>query len=287
MATTKSDSLNTVPANMRIIATNEKVTGPPAAEMLLRSGLLNSSEMRPPVIMDNACGGGILTSEVLALAQIHAPKVNIEKIIASDNDDRMLSDISKRKIVPRWENVEVQRIDQRSVPLEDGTFTHVFNNFGVSFCAEDEKVLSETYRVLQPGGTAGFTTWKVAGWIPDVAIPAVKTLIPEAPALPGPSAIFPDRGWDDPSKIRTKLESAGFKDVQVDEYSFTPDVEAGEFAEATAVLVKVITRIAWKAEEHAKFEHQIESALLRYLKENFPQGKWTGQMVAIISRGEK
>ena len=48
-----------------------------------------------------------------------------------------------------------------------------------------------------------------------------------------------------------------------------------------------MTKLLWKPEEHEKFEGRIEPAILGYLKENFPQGKWKGQMVAIISLGRK
>ena len=280
-------SINTVPAAARIVATNEKITGPPGAEMLRRSEITNESKSEPLEIIDNACGGGILTSEVLTLAKQHPQSINVKRIIASDDDEKMLSYIGQRSKDSGWRNVEIRHFNQVSLPLPDNTFTYNFNNFGIFFCAEDDKVLSETYRTLRPGGVAGFTSWKSIAWVPTVAVPAIKTFIPDAPALPSLTHIFPAQGWNDLPAIRAKLEKAGFRDIHVNEYAFTPDVEAEEFAEATALLVKVMTRRFWNQKEHAKFESQIEPALLKYLQENFSDGKWDGQMVAIISTGKK
>ena len=118
-------------------------------------------------------------------------------------------------------------------------------------------------------------------------MPAIDAFIPDAPKLPSPGTVFPVRGWSDPAATSGKLENAGFRDVQVSEYAFTPDAGAEDFAEATAVLVKVVTKRFWSEEENQKHGDQIEPALLRYLKENFSNGKWNGQMVALIALGKK
>ena len=58
--------VNSNPAEQRIIATNELVTGPPAVEMLRLTLKDPPSSLE---VMDNACGGGILTAELLKLAK--------------------------------------------------------------------------------------------------------------------------------------------------------------------------------------------------------------------------
>lgn len=287
MASPEGRALNTNPPDVRIIETNELVTGPPAAEMLVRSGLFSTTRPDPLEIMDNACGGGILTAEVFNLAKANAQDTRIKRIVASDTDDKMISYVHQRSQASGWKNVETMKIDQQSVPLADNTFTHIFNNFGVFFCPNDDAALSETLRITKSGGLAGFTSWKTIAWWPSMAMPAISAFIPDAPELPSPTTVFPTRGWSDPAAIPAKLEKAGFNDVQVSEYAFTPDVEAEQFAEACAVLIRVITKRFWSEEENQRFGNCIEPALLRYLRENFPSGKWNGQMVAIISTGKK
>ena len=287
MAESKVNTLNTNPPDVRIIRTNEKVTGPPAAEMLRRSGLPGSGNFEPLEIFDNACGGGIVTAELLKLANEHPDGINIKRILAGDIDDKMVSYVSERSTSSNWNNVEAMKLDQQSVPLADNTFSHVFNAFGIFFCADDAAAISETHRILKPGGVAGFTSWKAITWWQAVAMPALAAFISDAPELPSPQTVFPARRWSDPGAIPERLEKGGFKDVKISEYAFTPDVEAEEFAEATAVLVQVITKRLWSEEDNQKYGGQIEPALLRYLKENYPGGKWNGQMIAIVSTGRK
>ena len=279
-----SQALNTNPPAARIVATNEKVTGPPAAEMLRTclEGATGSLE-----ILDNACGGGILTAELLKYIQQVDGKSQLKRAVASDTDVNMISYVERRVHEHDWQHVTTMKADQRSIPTADSTFTHVFNNFGAFFVPDAHTVLAETLRITKTGGTVGFTSWKSINWWPEVAIPAIEAFVPDAPALPPPRSVFPPQNWHDSTAIQEKLRTAGFDDIEVEDYSFAPDVEAEEFAEACAVLVKIITKRTWSAEDHSKYEHQIEPALLRYLREQFPGGKWNGTMTAIISIGRK
>lgn len=292
MASTSSTVLNTNPPTPRIVATNEKVTGPPAAELLRRSGIA-SSGTESLNVLDNACGGGILTAEVLKLAKQHPDSMRLHRMVAGDIDEKMLGYVrNKREITDAvqrefWLGVEVKLVDQQSIPLPEFTLTHVFSNFGIFFCQDDEKALREAYRVLKPGGTVGFTTWKTIAWWSEIAQPAIAQYIPGAPALPSPGQLFPPRGWSDPDAIPSKLENAGFWDVRVTEYSFTPDVEAEEFAEAAGSLVKVVTKKLWSEEQNVEFAGRVEPALLRYLRENYNDGKWDGKMTVIITLAQK
>lgn len=284
MASSTDTRFSTVPTDDRVIQTNELVTGPPGVEMLKQCGLSNSNSGKPLDVMDNASGGGIITAEILKLEGGN----NIKRIVAADIDDKMVFYVNKQIKSLDWTSVETLKADQQSVPLDGNTFTHIFNNFGVFFCANNAAVLSETYRLLRPHGIAGFTSWKKITWWTEVAIPALSTFLPESPALPGDvTKAVPAPAWSDPAAIPERLEKAGFKDVQVSEYAFTPDVGPEEFAEATSVLVKAITGRVWSVEDNKKYDDQIQPALLRYLEENFPDGKWNGQMVAIISTGRK
>jgi ubiquinone/menaquinone biosynthesis C-methylase UbiE len=285
MASTSPAALSTVPGAARVVATNEKVTGPAGLAMLQRS--LDAPHSEPLTVLDNATGGGVLVSQLLYLAEMDPKSMKIDKITAADNDERMLNYTRQRSQESKWSNVEVVNADQTSLPFEDKSFDFVFSNFGIFFHPNDEKTLSETYRTLKSGGTAGFTSWKSIAWWPAVAIPAIQKYIPDAPALPPNVNIFPAKGWTEAETIPPKLEAAGFQQVRVEEYAFTPEVEAEEFAEATAVLVRVVMQRLWKAEDVEKFGGKVEEVLLRYLKENWKDGKWDGKMVALATTGRK
>jgi ubiquinone/menaquinone biosynthesis C-methylase UbiE len=283
-----------------IVTINERVTGPPGKEMLRLSNL---AQKYPVEALDLGCGGGIITSKLL-----ESPH-DIKRIVAGDIDDQMLAIVTanrdsaiknqppgidsadnnnKTKTKSSWPLVEVEKINQTSIPHPPATFTHVFNNFAIFFLPDDSPALAETYRVLEPsGGQAGFTSWKSIAWWAEVADPALAQHLPEAPKLPNPSAMFGTSGWSDEVAIQGKLEKAGFWDVKVSEFKFAPMIEAVPFARATALLVQSIAKRIWSEEDFGKFGGKIEDALLGYLKENFKDGVWDGEMTAIIALGTK
>lgn len=275
----------------KVIITNERVTGVPGAEMLRLSGIEQQNEVD---VLDLACGGGMITSELLETAS-RQPNLHINKILAGDIDDQMLDFVTRKRefnVVKtnsqsQWSRVETQKMNEASIPQPDSTFTHVFNNFGIFFCPDQDSALSETYRVLKPSGIAGFTSWKAISWWAEVAEPALAKFLPEATKLPHPSGMFPSSGWNDPDAIPAKLERAGFVDVRVTELVFPPRVEAEPFAAATAFLVKSIAKRVWSEEDFGKFGDQIKPALLKYLKETYEDGIWDGNMKAIITLGSR
>ncbi|KAK5693669.1 hypothetical protein LTR97_010238 [Elasticomyces elasticus] len=285
-----SCELSTVPPNHRVVLTNEKVTGPAAAQLIRRSGILDVRK-HDLEVLDNATGGGILVAELFRLAEEQSGSLNFKRVVAGDIDDSMLRAVQIKKDDTKssslWGKVEPMKIDQQAIPMPDGSFTHLFNNMGIFFCQDDEKALREAHRVLKSGGVASFTSWKSIAWWEEIAQPAIKQFIPGAPELPGPANLFPSRGWSDPAVIPSKLEKAGFSDVQVDEFKFTPNVEAEEFAEAFGVLVKIVAKRLWSDEHCATYAPQIEPALRRYLEENYASGRWTGKMIAITTVGRK
>ncbi|KAK3677602.1 hypothetical protein LTR78_002452 [Recurvomyces mirabilis] len=277
-----SQVLNTAPADRRVVLTNEKVTGPVAAEMLRLSTLVDTSVHRQSLeILDNATGGGILVSELLKLVSQHS--IQPKRIIAGDLDDKMLQAAAQQKTdciaagETGWQNVEIAKVDHQSLPYLRESFTHLFSNMGIFFCADDHKALTEAYRVLKHSGQAGFSSWKSIAWWPEVAQPALKAYLPDTPELPSPSGMFPVRVWSDPEAIPGKLDAAGFVDVKVSEYTFTPVAEAEEFAEATGVLVNIVAKRFWAEEVYKKYAGEVEPALLRYLKEHYEDGRWTGR----------
>ena len=251
-----------------IVITNERVTGPPGVEMLKLANINQQSEIE---VLDLACGGGIISSEL-----IDNPSLKIKRITAGDLDDQMLTFTSTKrdsylKSSPNsnWSRVKTQKMSQTSLPLPNATFDYVFNNFGVFFHPDENATLTETLRVLKPNGTAGLTSWKAIAWWAEVADPALAQYLPEAPKLPAPGGLFPTKGWNDPEAIPAKLEQAGFRDVKVSEYKFKPKVEAEPFAQATGFLVQSIAKRVWSEDIYGKFGGEIEAALVQYLKANY------------------
>jgi ubiquinone/menaquinone biosynthesis C-methylase UbiE len=252
--------------------------------------LSNLSQHPSIEALDLGCGGGIITSQLLNSTS------KIKRIVAGDIDDQMLalvtakrdSEISNKTASDNtWSLVEVEKMNQTSIPHPPSTFTHVFNNFAIFFLPDDSPALAETYRILKPSGQAGFTSWKSIAWWTAVVDPALSKHLPEAPKLPNPSGMFGASGWGDVDAIRAKLEKAGFADVKVSEFRFAPMVEAVPFAKATALLVQGIAKRVWSEGQFEGFGGRIEGALLKYLEGNFEDGVWDGEMAAIVALGTK
>ena len=269
-----------------IVTTNERVTGPPGVEMLKQANISQKSEIE---VLDLACGGGIISSELL-----DDTSLTIKRIVAGDLDDQMLTFTSNKRNAKlksnsdsNWSRLETQKMSQTSIPLPDATFDYVFNNFGIFFHPDESATLTETLRVLKPNGTAGFTSWKAIAWWAEVADPALATYLPDAPKLPAPGGMFPTSGWNNPEEVPTKLEQAGYRDVKVLEYKFKPRVEAEPFAQATGFLVQSIAKRVWSKDDFGEYGSQVEAALVQYLRANYDGGIWDGDMTAIITLGTK
>lgn len=267
--------------------TNEKLTGPPARQLLENAHVFDGP-FRELTVLDSACGGGVLTRELFDLSkQQYDQSTTISRVVAADIDERMLAYVKQLSSEWAWQQVETMKFDQAAVPLDDATFTHVLSSFGIFFSPDDNKVLSETLRLLQPNGIAGFTSWEYLGWWHDIAEPVLEKCFPDAPSLPHPSAIFPSKGWNDSEVVRSKLENAGLKDVQVEELSFTPDTEAEGFAAACAFLVKGMAAKLWPTEVNEKYAEQIQPEMSKFLRERYEGGKWDGKMIALVATGRR
>lgn len=132
------------------------------------------------------------------------------------------------------------------------------------------------------------TSWKSIAWWSEVALPALAKHVPEAAALPAsPMGLFPSLGHDDPHQSQEKLEGVGFNNVRVEEFKLRPMVEDELFAEANSFLVVRIAKRVWSNEDFEKFGGKIEENLLRFLRENWKDGVWDGEMTAIIALGSK
>ena len=102
------------------------------------------------------------------------------------------------------------------LPFPDGKFNAVVGNYILHHSGEPEKVLSESLRVLKPGGKAAFTVWASPEKLEAFGLffGAVGEHV-EAPELPhGP--LF---GVSDFNAFHQLLCDAGFRDTSVEELS--------------------------------------------------------------------
>ncbi|KAI5481334.1 COQ5 family methyltransferase [Pseudohyphozyma bogoriensis] len=142
-------------------------TSAPATALLKQAGLLPC----PPentVLLDNACGAGIVTFNLLK--ELEAPYEGL-KVVAGDLENNMVAAVQARVKEHGWEKaVEAKVLDAQSLNVPDGCLTHNLMNFGPQLIIDAEKAMQESYRTLASSGIMGFTAWLVPGWAASVRL---------------------------------------------------------------------------------------------------------------------
>lgn len=194
------------------------------------------------VVLDNACGTGIVTDEVQEHLKSQ-PDVII-KVYAADAAAQMVqvlnTKVEKAKNDGSWPNiadivthvVPAEELDDSKVPSE--TITHAYMNFGIFFCKDAYKAAGNVYRALAPGGTAFFTTWADLGYEDFFR----KT---EGICNPGnENFVLPfAQAWKKPEYVASFLHDAGFSEANVEVYQ-QPSFFRAENIEALAELQVVL-----------------------------------------------
>ena len=114
----------------------------------------------------------------------------------------------------QYPEIEFREGDAENLPFADGSFDAVTMNFVLLHLGQPEKALSETHRVLAPGGRVGFTVWATP---PDAAgfrivLGAVETYGKMDVGLPQAPPFF---RFSDPQESKRALIEAGFRNPVV------------------------------------------------------------------------
>ncbi|HSI80383.1 MAG TPA: class I SAM-dependent methyltransferase [Solirubrobacterales bacterium] len=189
------------------------------------------------------------------------------RLISSDFAPTMLDEARKRGAERGVEDVEYEVIDATQIELEDDSVDGVLCRFGYMLMTDVEAALSETRRVLRPGGKVSLAVWGSPEKNPFFMIPAISLIQrghmppPEPPPAPG---IF---SMADPERIKGLLRSAGFEEVRVGEVDLTfpiPNAEEYlEFMADTAGPLAIALR-GLDEEQRAKVLGDVEDSLERF-----------------------
>jgi ubiquinone/menaquinone biosynthesis C-methylase UbiE len=117
------------------------------------------------------------------------------------------------------DNVEFLKGEIENIPLPDNTVDVIISNCVINLSADKDRVLSEAFRILKPGGRFAVSDVVVRGHMPE-------HLRRDAELWAGCVA-----GALEESEYREKLERAGFRDVDLE---VTRVYSPGELAPAAA-----------------------------------------------------
>lgn len=177
--------------------------GNPVAMAELREG---------EVVLDLGSGGGI---DVLLSARRVGPT---GKAYGLDMTDEMLDLARENQRKAGVTNVEFLRGEMENIPLPRDSVHVIISNCVVNLSPDKDKVLAEAHRVLKPGGRLAIADIVARGHVP-------AELRRDLEAWAGCLAGALEEG-----EYRTKLESAGFADIEVEplqEYTAADAESAG------------------------------------------------------------
>jgi SAM-dependent methyltransferase len=128
----------------------DQTSGLPEEALLASFGCGNPTalaELRPgEVVLDLGSGGGI---DVLLSAKRVGPT---GKAYGLDMTDEMLALAEKNKAAAGATNVEFLKGTIEEIPLPDNAVDVIISNCVINLSGDKDKVLSEAFRVLKPGG---------------------------------------------------------------------------------------------------------------------------------------
>ena len=156
------------------------------------------AELRPgEVVLDLGSGGGI---DVLLSARRVGPA---GKAYGLDMTDEMLALAEENRTRAGVHNVEFLRGEIEDIPLPDSSVDVIISNCVINLSADKDRVFSEAFRVLRPGGRLAVSDMVLRGVLPAEVADLVA-------AWTGCIA-----GALEESDYRAKLASAGFIDIEI------------------------------------------------------------------------
>jgi len=174
------------------------------------------------VVLDLGSGGGI---DVLLSARRVGPS---GKAYGLDMTDEMLSLANENKLKAGVENVEFLKGEIENIPLPDNSVDVIISNCVINLSADKDRVLREAFRVLKPGGRFAVSDLVTRGAIPDEIRQKVLLWV-------GCIA-----GALEETEYRSKLNAAGFEQIEVEPTRIYRVEEAREFLSSAGVNVDAI-----------------------------------------------
>jgi ubiquinone/menaquinone biosynthesis C-methylase UbiE len=184
------------------------------------------------------------------------------RLISSDFAVDMVELARRRGGELGLENVDYRVIDAESIELEDDSVDGVLCRWGYMLMADPAAALSETRRVLRPGGRLAFSVFgppERNPWagVPARALAARGWMPPPVPEAPGIFSMASEE------RIRALLQVAGFEHVEIDElpvrFHFRDFAEYMRWARDTAGGLAIALR---KLAEHEResIEAEVEES---------------------------
>ncbi|KAL3447537.1 S-adenosyl-L-methionine-dependent methyltransferase [Aspergillus insuetus] len=262
----------------------EKLTGPVAEALIDYTGII--SYPSPPVILDNACGLGIVSS-------ILNRKVNEQvrqrwELTAGDFSEAMVEYASQRGKEEGWLNTEMKVVDAQDTKLPTGQYTHIFATFAFQAIPDADAALRESFRTLRSGGILASATWKHVPWITHMKR-AIETISSDLHWPDSEQFVkATSRGWEAETAIESLLKKEGFTDVQVTTVTKTIELPIAEVVDLSVSILPALLSKYWTEEQRDEYAERVPAAVQQYLEQKYGVGALVPlEPVGIIATARK
>jgi ubiquinone/menaquinone biosynthesis C-methylase UbiE len=184
------------------------------------------------------------------------------RLISSDFAADMVEVARRRGAELGLENVEYRVIDAEKIELEEDSVDGVLCRWGYMLMADPAAALSETRRVLRPGGRLVLSVFGEPERNPWASVPG-RSLVASGrmqPPAPGTPGIF---SLASPERLRGLLEGAGFEQVELEEipvrFAFRDLADYLSWATNAAGALALVLRTL-SDEERVRVEAEIAEA---------------------------
>jgi len=170
-------------------------------------------------VLELAAGTGVLTTELLAA-------LPAADVTATDLNTAMVEFGSRQAPGAEW-----RQADALDLPFGDGEFDLVACEFGVMFFPDKPAAFAQVRRVLAPGGTLLFTSWRDVGMHGFAAalVAGIERAYPEDPPT---FMVTVPHGYFDLDQVAADLAAGGMGDLSAD--AVTLDGDAPSAADVAA-----------------------------------------------------
>ncbi|UKZ82577.1 hypothetical protein TrVFT333_010369 [Trichoderma virens FT-333] len=240
----------------------------------------------PVVLLDSACGSGVVTQEVQAVLSDEV--LQRSSFTCADSSEGMVDVVKRRIVEEKWVNAEAKVLDAMNTGLPDNFFSHVAISLALHITPDPDAVVKDCIRILKPGGTFGASTWSKKNseifWIPDV-LSAFESFPFDTPFPdPMPMQMHSSGHWDDAAWIEKHLvEDLGLANVSVTEHRGSYKFEnAAEFVLSFGMMLPWVMNTFWS--EEVRKEHSVEEVkelLRQHLEEKYGGEGWSTEWLMI------
>ena len=135
------------------------------------------------------------------IKQVDASKAEALSSSSSDSGEGAKAEV--------WKRVETQVLDAMDLQgVADSSRSHVMAGWVFFMTPDPQKCLSESLRVLTPGGVLACTSWEGSEWLSLMyTLDEVRSDL-KLPTLP--------EKWSDAELLKKEFEIAGFQEVEVE-----------------------------------------------------------------------